>query len=123
MEERASTRWPSCARRNCRRIRSRVVCLGFAAGGERRSASWSIRARVLAGAEAAVERALGVVAERQGAHAGAAGLSGADAAGRRQPGCDSRAGVAAGERVINLINQDKEAIAFCPYVPFSALPH
>src|ERR1017187_7159287 len=40
MEERASTRWPSCARRNCRRIRSRVVCLCFAAGVERRSASW-----------------------------------------------------------------------------------
>src|SRR5664280_2962241 len=40
MEERASTRWPSCARRNCRRIRSRVVCLCSAAGVERRSASW-----------------------------------------------------------------------------------
>jgi len=32
-------------------------------------------------------------------HAGAAGPSGADAAGRRQPGCDSGAGVAAGERI------------------------
>src|SRR5271157_5479162 len=37
MEERASTRWPSCARRNCGRIPSRVVCLCFAAGEERRS--------------------------------------------------------------------------------------
>src|SRR5439155_11846222 len=36
--ERASTRWPDCARRSCRRIPSRDACLCSAAGGEPRFA-------------------------------------------------------------------------------------
>jgi hypothetical protein len=56
--------------------------------------------RILAGTEAAVEGTLCVVAERKPAHAGAASAPGPVPAGRRQPGCDRCADVAAGERVV-----------------------
>lgn len=42
MDARASTRWPSCVRRNCRPIRSPGACLRFEAGEERRFAFWSV---------------------------------------------------------------------------------
>src|SRR5580700_11919880 len=56
------------------------------------------RAGILAGAEAALEGAICVVAEWSGADACAGGASGTDAVGSRQPGCEGRAGVAARER-------------------------
>ena len=57
------------------------------------------RPRILAGAEAAVEGTVCVVAERDGTDPKAAGPSSAVAAGGGQPGDGSGAGVAAGERV------------------------
>src|SRR5882672_3976898 len=79
---------------------------------------------VLAGAEAALDGKICVVAEWPGAHAGAGGASGTDAVGSRQPGCEGRAGVAARERGTKTIPVKKEEITrICTCVPSSARPH
>src|SRR5580700_2247273 len=74
-------------------------------------------ARVLAGAEAALEGKICVVAEWAGAHAGAGGASGTDAVGSRQPGCEGGAGVAARERGTIPVRKKEEVTRICTCVP------
>ncbi|HEV2446770.1 MAG TPA: hypothetical protein VGS58_12645, partial [Candidatus Sulfopaludibacter sp.] len=90
-------RSPGYARRNCNPILFPGACLCSAAGAARRSASWCMTGKGLAGAKAVIARAIPVVAERKGTGPAVGSAPGTVAAGGRQSGYRGGAGMAQGE--------------------------
>jgi hypothetical protein len=108
MEEKASTRWPDCARRNSQADPFSGSLFVF-----RSRRGTSIRILVYDGqgfwlAQKRLSKGVRVVAERKGTRPAAGSAPGAVAVGCRQPGNGCRAGVAQSE--LNLVPQQN------PYV-------